>query len=147
VDQSFPNQPLIEARLRNTLAVSFGNLGEGQIATEQVQPARTIYLKHLGPDDPNTLASTHNLANCYVGLGRHTDALKLREETLARMRAKLGPDHPLTLASMNSRAPWKSGNADGVIAPKWDRRLTLGLLRREAGQLIEAPGTKPEQSR
>ena len=43
--------------------------------------------------------------------------------------------------------PGKSGNADGVIAPNWDRRLTLGLLRREAEQWIQAPGTKPEQSR
>ena len=28
VDQSFPKQPLIEARLRLTLAVTFGNLGD-----------------------------------------------------------------------------------------------------------------------
>jgi tetratricopeptide (TPR) repeat protein len=41
----------------------------------------------------------------------------------------------------------KSGNPDGVIPPNWSRRLTLGLLRREAEQLIQAPGTKPEKSR
>jgi eukaryotic-like serine/threonine-protein kinase len=104
VDQSFPDQPLIEARLRNTLAVSFANLGEANIATDQVETARTIYLKHLGPDHPSTLASTLNLANCYSGLGRYADALRLGEETLAGMRTKLGPDHPHTLASMNNLA-------------------------------------------
>jgi hypothetical protein len=43
--------------------------------------------------------------------------------------------------------PAKSGKPDGVIPPNWDRRLTLGLLRREAEQWIQAPGTKPEKSR
>jgi tetratricopeptide (TPR) repeat protein len=41
--------------------------------------------------------------------------------------------------------PGKSGNADGVIPPNWSRRLTLELLRREAEQLIQALGTKPEK--
>jgi hypothetical protein len=41
----------------------------------------------------------------------------------------------------------KSGNAEGVIPLNWDRRLTLGLLRREAEQLIQAPGMKAEPSR
>lgn len=104
VDQSFPDQPLIEARLRHTLAVSFANLGEAKIATDQIQTARTIYLKHLGPDHPSTLASTLNLASVYRGLGRHADALKLGEETLARMRDKLDLDHPHTLACMNNLA-------------------------------------------
>ena len=94
VEQSFPDQPLIEARLRLTLGVSFANLGETNIATDQVQTARRIYLKHLGPDHPSTLASTHNLANCYDGLGRHTDALRLRQETLALDESQARPRPP-----------------------------------------------------
>ena len=39
----------------------------------------------------------HNLANSYDALGRHADALKLHEETLALSKTKLGPDHPETL--------------------------------------------------
>ena len=46
----------------------------------------------------------NNLAASYSALGRHAEALKLREETLALMKAKLGPDHPDTLASMNNLA-------------------------------------------
>jgi len=41
--------------------------------------------------------------------------------------------------------PGKSRNPDGVILPNWSRRLTLGLLRREAEQLIQTPGTKSEK--
>ena len=138
VDQSFPDQPLIEARLRLTLAVSFANLGEAKIATDQVQTARTIYLKHLGPDHPSTLASTLGLASCYSGLGRHADALKLGEETLARMRDKLGPDHPHTLASMNNLALSYATLGRHADALKLHEE-TLALLK--AGLGPEDPGT------
>ena len=40
----------------------------------------------------------------YNALGRHAEALKLHEQTLALMKAKLGPDHPDTLRSMNNLA-------------------------------------------
>jgi serine/threonine protein kinase/tetratricopeptide (TPR) repeat protein len=104
VDQGFPNQPLIEARLRLTLGTSFGNLGEAKIAADQTERAWSIYRKHLGPDHPDTLASMANLAICYASLGRQADALKLQEETLAFMKVKLGRDHPVTLANMNNLA-------------------------------------------
>jgi tetratricopeptide (TPR) repeat protein len=41
-----------------------------------------------------------NVAKSYDALGRHAEALKLHEETLALRKAKLGPDHPDTLVSM-----------------------------------------------
>jgi tetratricopeptide (TPR) repeat protein len=40
------------------------------------------------------------VAGSYRALGRHADALKLHQETLALRRAKLGLDHPDTLWSM-----------------------------------------------
>ncbi len=43
-----------------------------------------------------------NLASSYDMVGRHADALKLREETLALRQTKLGADHPSTLLSMNA---------------------------------------------
>ena len=46
----------------------------------------------------------NNLAVSYDALGRHAEAVKLHEETLALMKAKLGPDHPDTLHSMNNLA-------------------------------------------
>ena len=48
--------------------------------------------------------SMNNLANTYRYLGRHAEALKLHQETLALRKAKLGPDHPDTLVSMNNLA-------------------------------------------
>ena len=44
------------------------------------------------------------LAASYDALGRHAEALELREQTLARQKAELGPDHPDTLVNMNRLA-------------------------------------------
>jgi tetratricopeptide (TPR) repeat protein len=104
VAQSFPDQPLIEARLRLTLGTSFLYLGDAKTAAEQNEAARKLYFEHEGPDHPDTLRSMHHLANSYNALGRHADALQLLEEVLALWKAKLGPDHPNTLRSMNDLA-------------------------------------------
>jgi serine/threonine protein kinase/tetratricopeptide (TPR) repeat protein len=100
VEGSFPQQPLVEARLRMTLGQSYLYLRDAKIAEEQFRAAYALYTKHLGPDHPDTLSSMHNLATAYGRVGRRTEALKLLEETLALRKAKLGPDHPDTLSSM-----------------------------------------------
>ena len=46
----------------------------------------------------------NNLANSYFNLGRHVDALKLCEETLAARKRVLPANHPDTLSSMNNLA-------------------------------------------
>jgi tetratricopeptide (TPR) repeat protein len=56
----------------------------------------------LGPDDRDTLNSMSNLANSYAAVGRHEEALELRQEALDRRKATLGPDHRDTLTSMNN---------------------------------------------
>jgi tetratricopeptide (TPR) repeat protein len=104
VETNFADQPLIEARLRMTLGMSFGYLGDPDKAAEQFQRARTIRSERLGPDHPDTLASMNHLGKCYLYLGRYADALALNTETLVLRKAKLGPNHPDTLMSMNNVA-------------------------------------------
>src|SRR5262249_44974378 len=52
------------------------------------------------PDHHFTFNCMNNLASSYYALGRHAEALKLRQETLALRQAKLGVDHPDTLMSL-----------------------------------------------
>ena len=103
VAKNFSGQPLVEARLRRTLGLSFRYLGDEDIAARQFETARTLYAQ-CGPDHADTLTAANNLANSYAALGRQAEALKLRQETLALRKAKLGPDHPDTLKSMNNLA-------------------------------------------
>jgi serine/threonine protein kinase/tetratricopeptide (TPR) repeat protein len=132
VEKSFREKPLIEARLRTTLGISFLYLGEAQIAAEQFQRARTLWTERLGPDHPETLGSMNNLANSYADLGRHTAALKLREETLGLQKAKLGPDHPDTLTSMHNLAQSYAHLGRHAEARKL-REETLGLCKAKLG--------------
>ena len=46
----------------------------------------------------------NNLANSYSSLGRHADALRLREETLQPCKETFGPNHPSTLMCMGNLA-------------------------------------------
>jgi tetratricopeptide (TPR) repeat protein len=104
VETGFPNQPLIEARLRLALGESFWYLGDAQTAAEQCRIACGLYTRHLGRDHPGTLRSMNALANCYLDQGHYADALQLKEETLALCQEQLGPDHPNTLHAMNNLA-------------------------------------------
>jgi serine/threonine protein kinase len=132
VDQSFPNQPLIEARLRLTLGRSFFLLGDPQTALEQEEAARSLYTRFRGSDHPDTWQSMNNLASTYNSLGRRAEALKLSEETLARRRAALGPDHPDTLTSMNNLANCYDGLGRKTEALKL-RQETLELRKARLG--------------
>jgi tetratricopeptide (TPR) repeat protein len=104
IAKGFAEQPLIEARLRMTLARSYLLLGEVKIAAEQYQAAGTIYSQHRGPDHPDTLRSTQGVADCYYVLAQYPEAVKLYEETLALQKRRLGPDHADTLRSMDGLA-------------------------------------------
>jgi tetratricopeptide (TPR) repeat protein len=104
VAKSFTNQPLIEARLRQTLGTSFYFLGELNTALAQREISLALYKERLGPDHPDTWTAMHNLASAYQALGRDAEALKLHEQTLALRRSKLGPDHRDTVTSIHSVA-------------------------------------------
>jgi tetratricopeptide (TPR) repeat protein/tRNA A-37 threonylcarbamoyl transferase component Bud32 len=104
VAEGFMAQPLVEARLRETLGTSYLYLGEPRTAAEQFEASRALYARHRGPDDPDTLRSTYGLASSYLKLGRWHEALKLHAEIRALQIARLGPDHPDTLRTTNGLA-------------------------------------------
>ena len=62
---------------------------------------------HLGPDDPDTLITRHNLARWRGEAGDPAGAATAYEELLADMVRVLGPDHPHTLTTRNNLAAWR----------------------------------------
>jgi tetratricopeptide (TPR) repeat protein len=132
VERAFTSQPLIEARLRLTLGRSFVYQGKPQLAAEQDEAARAICTRELGPDHPDTLTSTHNLAGDYARVGRSAEALQLREATLGLRKARLGPDHRDTLRSMSALAcSWDSLGRHGDALAL--RRETLARQKATLG--------------
>ena len=100
VEKSFAGQPLIEARLRMTLARSSRLLGDGAYRITASRSGPRLYTRHHGPDSPDTLASMDAMGSAYADLGQDQQAVKLDEETLALRKARLGTERPETLMSM-----------------------------------------------
>jgi serine/threonine protein kinase/lipopolysaccharide biosynthesis regulator YciM len=96
--------PLTVARLQNTLGTTHLVLGNWRAAIELLTKARTTRNELLGPDDPDTLRSTNDLAAAYQAAGMLDEALPLFEQTLEKTKARLGSDHPDAWASMNNLA-------------------------------------------
>jgi tetratricopeptide (TPR) repeat protein len=133
VDKSFAGQPLIEARLRRTLGLSFHYLGEESVAAQQFQASYALYMKHRGPDHVETLAIVNNLANSYAALGRPLDAIHLRKEVLMQRRSALGLDDPATLDSMSNLANSYDAFGEHLEALKL-RQETLALRQAKLGR-------------
>jgi serine/threonine protein kinase/tetratricopeptide (TPR) repeat protein len=129
VETSFSKQPLIEAHLRGALGLSFTHLGDLKMAVEQNQAAYALFTKHLGAEDPLTLASMNNLASSLGMLDRYTEALKLLEKLQPIYQAQLGPEHPDALHAMNGIASCYSGLGRYAQAIKLNKKILAVQLK------------------
>jgi tetratricopeptide (TPR) repeat protein len=62
---------------------------------------RDAWVKKIGADHPQTLATLLNLARAYQVAGRTAEAFVLSEQVRDACVKKLGTDHPITLATFN----------------------------------------------
>ena len=90
----------ITAKLQTLLGESLYNFGHFQESINLYEQAVASYKSALGPNDPLTLTSQHNLAECFVLGGEYDRAIELHKDTLARSKKVLGESHVDTLASM-----------------------------------------------
>jgi serine/threonine protein kinase len=101
---AFRGQPETEAAVRGTLAQTYWRLGEPGLALSQLEQSRQLLRQALGPDDPQTLLVTSNIALVYRDSGREREAIALLEELLPLFRARFGLDNAKTLNVMNNLA-------------------------------------------
>ncbi len=127
--KGFADQPLVEARLRVTLGITFDHVGDAGTATEQYERARAIYTERRGPEHPDTLRNMIDLSVGYLSAGRHTAGFKLLEETLATYKRVLPPDYPDTLWCMNILADCYTSFGRNADASKLHEE-TLAARRR-----------------
>jgi serine/threonine protein kinase/tetratricopeptide (TPR) repeat protein len=100
----FADQPLVEARLRLTLAIAFREAFDGTRAVEQGERAWTLYKRHLGTDHPDAVKCASELVHCYRFSGDTRLAAGLLEELLAVRRRVLPADHADTSNTMDQLA-------------------------------------------
>lgn len=104
IEADLAGQPLVQARLMDTIGNVYINLGLFRSAQEQLDKALRIRQARLGADDPDLARSLNSLALLYKDLGRYREAEPLYERSLAIRERALGPGHPDVADSLNNLA-------------------------------------------
>jgi Tetratricopeptide repeat/AAA ATPase domain len=116
IDESFKDQPELEAKVRHTLGVTYVYLGRYEAAYAQGEKAYKIRLKLFGPDNPDSVLSAYELAEECYRLDKYSESEKLYRDTMNRGASILG-----------------AKNEDVIYAP-----LKLGSVLGDEGKPAEA---------
>jgi tetratricopeptide (TPR) repeat protein len=100
----FKDKPLIEAAVRNSLAVTYDAVGRTDLAVPHARQALEIRRKQLGDHHPGTLLFANNLGVLLQARGKLDEAEPLLREALRGRRQVLGDRHPDTLQSIQNYA-------------------------------------------
>ncbi|HIA28168.1 MAG TPA: serine/threonine protein kinase [Planctomycetes bacterium] len=102
IDEQFQSQPLLRARLLQTVATTLQDLGLLEMATQPQEQALLIRREILGDAHPDTLSSISNMGTLLKQQGKLGEAGTFSSEALEGRRRVLGDDHPDTLSSINN---------------------------------------------
>ncbi len=111
LNESFRDQPLMEATILSAIGQTFGGLGMPEKSLPVLERAVALRGETLGEDDPETVRALHNLAMAFQDAGRYERAIILLEQTLERRKARRDPDPTELIESLNDLAVayWDSG--------------------------------------
>ncbi|MFC1795280.1 tetratricopeptide repeat protein [Planctomycetota bacterium] len=96
----FNDEPLVEARVCQTLGNTYLSLGKFMEAEPHIERAYHIRRVELGQEHLDTLASTLSLSSLRLHQSKYREAERLCDIAVKGRRKLLGPEHPDTLASM-----------------------------------------------
>ncbi|MBZ0269653.1 serine/threonine-protein kinase [bacterium] len=137
IGAEFDAEPLIEAKLRNTLGRSYRALGEYEAAGHHVERAMLLDQRVLGEDDPETLRSTEHLAELHREQGMYTEAEPLYVKALEGMRRVLGEEDLDVLLT--------EGNLGGLYLNQGRYDEAEPLLVHAVEGLRRLPGEEPSE--
>ena len=100
VDQQFPAQPRVQARLFQVLATSYRNLGLYEEGLQLQQRAWVIRRDTLGERHLDTVEALHDKALLLRFTGRAEASIEAHRQALALLRQLLGDDDEKTIIAM-----------------------------------------------
>lgn len=100
IDSELKDQPLVKARLLQSLAGALRDLGLFDRAAAPQQEALRIREEALGDDHPETLRSLSDRGLLLFQQGNYRDAEPILRDALTRQRRVLGDDHAETILTM-----------------------------------------------
>jgi hypothetical protein len=80
IEANFPNQPMLQAELLETVGDTYCGVGEPATAVAFLQRAAALRQRHPGPDPAATLSTLHSLALAYREAGKLPEAVRLFEQ-------------------------------------------------------------------
>jgi tetratricopeptide (TPR) repeat protein len=121
LSRTFAGQPLVEAPVRMARGRAYDHLAEYAKSGVEYERAADLYLRHLGPDHPDTLSALSECVDILANQGRKDEVVALGRSILAARRRLLGTDHPDTIFSLA-----KLGYRMGLWAEHLDEGIRLG---------------------
>ena len=100
----FEKQPLVEASIRQTIGLTYRDLGIYPEAQKQLEAALSLRWRLLGEEHPDTVAAMNDLAVLYRDQSKFAQAESLLTRVLEIQRRSLGEDHPDTVRSIHDLA-------------------------------------------
>lgn len=117
VEAELAAHPVIQARVRATIAATLVYLSDLSAALPLLRQARDAFRTHLGPDHADTLASSSQHALTAFVLGQRAEALAEQQDVVARRQRILGEAHPETLRAQSfiARARFEMGQRKEAV--------------------------------
>ncbi len=125
-------EPLVAAELRNTLGMTYHQLGQYEEAETQLRAAVDLHRKHGGNDDLDLAVVLNNLGNLLGSRGEYAEAEPLLREMLGIRRRRLGEDDFLVAQAWN--------NLGALLLRKGEHAEALAMLRRASDLQRQASG-------
>jgi serine/threonine protein kinase len=97
IDHKFSDQPLVEAAIRESIGLTYEDLGQPDRALPHLRRALDLHLKNLGPENRVTLGNRSDLTGVLLALAKYTEAEKEIRGALEVMRRVLGEEDRFTL--------------------------------------------------
>ena len=104
ITEGLKDQPLIQARLMNTIGNIYVGLGLYEEAAPHLEKALTIRQDSKDADHTDVAESLHNLAFLYRNQGKYLEAEPLYQRALATREKDRGPDHTDVASSLDNLA-------------------------------------------
>jgi serine/threonine protein kinase/tetratricopeptide (TPR) repeat protein len=104
INRELKGQPLVRARLMNTIGEVYHSLGLYNDAQSLMEEALSIRETSLDPNDPAVAESLSSLGNNFWRKGEFEKARSLHERALEIRRESFGPEHPTIASCLNNLA-------------------------------------------
>lgn len=104
IDKELAEQPLIQARLMETMSGVYTGLGLYKVSTPMMEKALAIRQKEQGDDNPDVASDLHGLGDLFTRQGEYEKAERFYQHALEIREKVFGPDHIAVARTLNSLA-------------------------------------------